>query len=113
MRMPLDISTKSVPTTSGHATVVTDKVERQMVCQKLSGNNGIEIVESQPISKAGKIVSRDDKGKRNKIGHWTKKEHLFEEVVYECSEYRSCYSKPESFCPYCHAEKRKTKYNPV
>lgn len=113
MRMSLDISTKSVPTTSGHATVVTDKAERQMVRQKLSGNKSIKIVESQPVSKAGKIVSRDDKGKRNKIGHWTKQEHLFGEITYECSECGSCYSKPEVFCPHCHAEMRKTKYDPV
>ncbi len=113
MRMPLDISTKRVKTYSGEAIVITDKTERDSLRKYYSGRADVKIIETYPKSQAGRIIERNDAGKKNKIAVLYHQEHLWGEETYECSECRAVFATREAFCPRCHAEFYKTKYDPV
>ncbi len=112
-RMSLDISVKTVETTSGHAVVVTDNRERNMLRLKYGTSGKVRLVESEPVSKAYEVLSRDDQGKRNRKGYWKEQEHLFGEITYQCSRCKSVFSDREAFCPKCHSENRKVSHDPV
>lgn len=112
MRMPMDISIKTVQTTSGHAVVVTDKLERQALKEQFGKRKDIKLIETQPVSKAYSIVSRDDGGKPIRRGYWKKQEYLSGEITWQCSRCKSVFQYRETFCPKCHSENKKTSYDP-
>ena len=112
MRMPMDISAKTVQTTSGHAVVVTDKLERQALKEQFGKRKDIKLIETQPVSKAYNIVSRDDAGKPVRRGYWKKQEHMSGEITWQCSRCKSVFQYRETFCPKCHSENKKTSYDP-
>ena len=58
MRMPMDISIKSVRTPNGNAIVVTDKEERKRLREQLRNRDDIKLIETHPVSQAYRIVSR-------------------------------------------------------
>ena len=103
MRMPMDISIKTVQTTSGHAVVVTDKLERRALKEQFGKRKDI---------KAYSIVSRDDGGKPIRRGYWKKQEYLSGEITWQCSRCKSVFQYRETFCPKCHSENKKTSYDP-
>ena len=111
--MPMDISVKTVQTTNGHAVVVTDKLERQRMKEQLGKRKDIKLIETQPVSKAYSIISRDDAGKPVRRGYWKVQEHLNGEVTWQCSRCKSIFSCREAFCPKCHSENKKTSHDPV
>lgn len=113
MRMPMDISVKTVQTTNGHAVVVTDKLERQRMKEQLGKRKDIKLIETHPVSKAYSIISRDDAGKPVRRGYWKVQEHLNGEVTWQCSRCKSVFSCREVFCPKCHSENKKTSHDPV
>ncbi len=113
MRMPMDISVKTVQTTNGHAVVVTDKLERQRMKEQLGKRKDIKLIETQPVSKAYSVISRDDAGKPVRRGYWKVQEHLNGEVTWQCSRCKSTFSCREAFCPKCHSENKKTSHDPV
>ncbi len=113
MRTPLDISVKTVQTTSGHAVVVTDKLERQALKEKYGKRKDIKLIETQPVSNAYGIVSRDDEGKPIRRGYWMMQEHLSGAVTWQCSRCKSIFQYREAFCPKCHSENKKTSHDPV
>lgn len=112
MRMPMDISIKTVQTTSGHAVVVTDKLERQAPKEQFGKRKDIKLIETQPVSKAYSIVSRDDGGKPIRGGYWKKQEYLSGEITWQCSRCKSVFQYRETFCSKCHSENKKTSYDP-
>ena len=112
-RMPMDISVKSVRTTSGHAVVVTDKAERERLKAQLGKRQDIKLIETQPVSKAYSVVSRDDAGKAVRRGYWTVQEHIDGSVTWQCSGCKSVVAHRETFCPTCHSENRKISHDPV
>ena len=113
MRMPMDISIKSVQTTNGHAVVVTDREERRRLKEQLVKRKDIKLIETQPVSKAYSIVSRDDAGKPVRRGYWKVQEHINGDVTWQCSRCKSVFQHREAFCPKCHSENRKTSHDPV
>ena len=113
MRMPMDISVKTVQTTNGHAVVVTDKLERQRMKEQLGKRKDIKLIETHPVSKAYSIISRDDAGKPVRRGYWKVQEHLNGEVTWQCSRCKSVFSYREAFCPQCYSENKKTSHDPV
>ena len=113
MRMPMDISVKTVQTTNGHAVVVTDKLERQAMKEQFGKRKDIKLIETQPVSKAYSIVSRDDTGKPVRRGYWKKQEHMSGEITWQCSRCKSVFQHREAFCPKCHSENKKTSYDPA
>lgn len=113
MRMPMNISVKTVQTTNGHAVVVTDNLERQRMKEQLGKRKDIKLIETQPVSKAYSIVSRDDTGKPVRRGYWKVQEHLNGEVTWQCSRCKSVFSYREAFCPQCYSENKKTSHDPV
>jgi hypothetical protein len=76
MRIPLDISVKTVKTTNGKATVVTDGSERQMLRERFRKRKNIKLIETHPTSKAYQFVSCDDVGKSVRRGCWKVREYL-------------------------------------
>lgn len=113
MRMPLDISTKTVKTHSGEAIVVTSKEEREYLRKHYAGRADLKLIEKYPASMECRILNRNDQGKRNSIAVLYKREHLWGSVTYECSNCKAVFSHREAFCPSCHAEFTKTKSDPV
>lgn len=113
MRMPMDISVKTVQTTNGHAVVVTDKLERQALKEKYGKRKDIKLIETQPVSKAYSIISRDDDGKPVRRGYWKMQEHINGEITWQCSRCKSIFAYREAFCPKCHSENKKTSHDPV
>ena len=113
MRMTFDISVKTVRTTNGHATVVTDEEDRRQLKEQFGKRNDLKLIETHPVSKAYSIVSRDDAGKPVRRGYWKKQEHVFGEITWQCSRCKAVFSHREAFCPKCHSENRKTSYDPV
>lgn len=113
MRMPMDISLKTVQTTNGHAVVVTDKPERQALKEKYGKRKDIKLIETQPVSKAYRIVSRDDAGKSVRRGYWKMQEHVNGGITWQCSRCKAVFQHRETFCPKCHSENKKTSYDPV
>ena len=110
--MPMDISIKTVQTTSGHAVVVTDKLERQALKEQFGKRKDIKLIETQPVSKAYSIVSRDDGGKPIRGGYWKKQEYLSGEITWQCSRCKSVFQYRETFCSKCHSENKKPSYDP-
>ena len=113
MRVPMDISVKTVLTTNGHAVVVTDNPERQRLREQFGKRKDIRLIETHPVSKAYSIVSRDDAGKPVRRGYWKMQEHLSGDVTWQCSRCMSIFQNREAFCPKCHSENRKTSHDPV
>ena len=58
MRIPMDISIKSVGTPNGNVIVVTDQEERARMREQLGNQDDIKIIETHPVSQAYLIVSR-------------------------------------------------------
>ena len=113
MRMPVDISVTTMKTYSGTAQVVTDKHTRDLWKRELAKHPELKKVETQPVRNAGKILSRDDKGKKNRIAFWYREDHIMADDTYRCSHCNSIYSHKTPFCPHCHYEMKKEKYNPT
>lgn len=113
MRMPLDISVKNVRTTNGSARVVTDKAERQSLREKYGKRKDIKLIETDPVSKAYSILSRDDVGKPVRRGYWKMQEHLNGEVTYQCSRCKTVFQYREAFSPKCFSENKKVSHDPV
>jgi len=113
MRMPMDISIKTVQTTNGHAVVVTDKLERQGLKEKFGKRKDIKLIETQPVFKAYSVVSRDDAGKPVRRGYWKKQEHMSGEITWQCSRCKTIFQYREAFCPKCHSENKKASYDPA
>lgn len=113
MRMSLDISVKNVRTTNGNARVVTDKVERQSLREKYGKRKDIKLIETEPVSKAYEILSRDDAGKPTRRGYWKMQEHLNGDVTYQCSRCKTVFQYREAFCPKCFSENKKVSHDPV
>ena len=113
MRMPLDISVKTMQTTNGHATVVTDKEDRQRLREQYSKQKNLKLIETQPVSKAYSVISRDDAGKPVRRGYWKRQEHAFGEITWQCSRCKAVFSHREAFCPKCHSENKKVSYDSV
>lgn len=113
MRTPMDISVKTVQTTNGHAVVVTDKIERMRLKDEFGKRKDIKLVESQPVSKAYSIVSRDDIGKPVRRGYWKRQEHIDGIVTWQCSRCKTVSQYREAFCPKCHSENKRTSHDPV
>ena len=113
MRIPMDISVKTVQTTNGHAVVVTDRLERQALKKQFRKREDIKLIETQPVSKAYSIVSRDDAGKPVRRGYWNNQEHMSGEITWQCSRCKSVFQHRETFCPKCHSENKKTSYDPA
>ncbi len=61
MRMPMDISIKSVGTANGYVIVVTDQEERESMKAQLGNREDTKLIETQPVSKAYSIISRKDR----------------------------------------------------
>ena len=99
MRMPFDISVKTVRTTNGHATVVTDEEDRRQLREQFGKRNDLKLIETHPVSKAYSIVSRDDAGKPVRREYWKKQEHVFGEITWQCSRCKAVFSHREAFCP--------------
>ncbi len=113
MRMPYDISVKTVRIPGGFATVVTDKAERKAARQYCRGRKDLRLIETHPVSQAGRIVSRDNNGKRIKKTKWIKEEHLWKGVTYRCLSCGAVFRNPTPFCPACGAEAKGIKGDPV
>ena len=113
MRMPMDISVKTVRTTNGHAVVVTDEAERIQMKDQFKKRKDIRIIETHPVSEAYSIVSRDDAGKPVRRGYWKMQEHINGEVTWQCSRCKTVFYNREAFCPKCHSENKKTSHDPV
>lgn len=113
MRIPMDISVKTVQTTNGHAVVVTDENERRLLRDQFKKQKDIKLVESHPVSKAYSIVSRDDTGKPVRRGYWKKQERIDGSFTWQCSRCKTVFQHREAFCPKCHSENKKTSYDPV
>ena len=113
MRMPLDISVKNVRTTNGYARVVTDKAERQQLRAKYGNRKDMKLIETEPVSKAYAILSRDDDGKPVRRGYWKMQEHLDGNVTYQCSRCKTIFANREAFCPKCFSENKKVSHDPV
>jgi hypothetical protein len=113
MRMPLDISVKTVKTTNGQATVVTDKAERKMLQERFRKRNDIKLIETQPASKAYQVVSRDDAGKPVRRGYWKVQEHLSSDATFQCSRCKGVFQTREAFCPKCHSENKKLSHDSI
>lgn len=113
MRMPLDISVKSVQILDGYARVVTDKAERWEMRERYLRRPDIKIIETYPASQGGKVLSRDNGGKRIETTDWMKEEHLWGDVTYRCLSCNGVFRRPEAFCPNCRAEVKRIKNDPV
>jgi len=113
MRTQMDISVKTVQTTNGYAVVVTDGAERKQVREQLKKHKDIRIVETQPVSKAYSIVSRDDAGKPVRRGYWKIQEHIDGSVTWKCSRCKAVFYNRETFCPKCHSENKKVSHDPA
>lgn len=113
MWTPMDISAKTVQTTSGHAVVVTNKLERQQLKEQFGKRKEIKLIETQPVSKVYNIVSRVDAGKPVRCGQGKMQEHMSSDVIWQCSRYKSIFQYRETFYPNCHSENKKTSHDPV
>ena len=113
MRASLDISVKTVRTTNGHATVVTDAEERRQLKEKYKKRSDLKLIETEPVSKAYTVLSRDDSGKPVRRGYWKRQEHVFGEITWQCSRCKAVFSNREAFCPKCHSENKKVSHDPV
>lgn len=113
MRMPMDISVKTVRTTNGYAVVVTDVSERKQLKEQFKKRKDIKLVETHPVSKAYSIVSRDDAGKPVQRGYWKMQEHINGVVTWQCSRCKATFYHGEAFCPKCYSENKKASHDPV
>ena len=113
MRVPFDISVKKVKTSSGHATVVTDKDERKRLKERYKDRSDIKMIETQPVSNAYKVISREGSRLFDLTGYWKKQAHMSGSVTYRCSRCGAGFAGREAFCPKCHSENKKIKYDPV
>ena len=60
MRVPMDISIKSVGTANSVVLVVTDQEERDHMKAQFGNQDNIKLIETQPVSKANRVISREE-----------------------------------------------------